>query len=348
MMKLRFPGRFVPGVALGSARGTLALLAACTTGVIPASAQDGNLHVLVITGLSGEPSFAASFTTAGGALIEAACGPWGVNDSSVVWLAEDPARDRQRIGGRATRGAIDTAFAQLAARSKRGDVIAVILIGHGSSQGADSRLSIPGADPTAADYSRWLDRFAGRTVVAVVAASGSGDFLPVLARPGRIVITATRSSTERNESYFGSRFAHGLASLEADADKDGRVSVLEAFGYAQREVAAAYQADGRLQTEHAQLDDDGDGRGTATPGSDGTTDGVLARRVTFGKAAAVNDPRVAALLTERRELETQVEALRRRKDSMAEAAYLAELERLLVAIAERTQAIRAASAERRP
>jgi hypothetical protein len=312
------------------------------------AAQDGSLHVLVVTGLSGEPSFAASFTTAGGALIEAACGPWGVSDSSVVWLAEDPARDRQRIGGRATRGAIDTAFSQLAARSKRGDVIAVILIGHGSSQGADSRLSIPGADPTAADYSRWLDRFTGRTVVAVVAASGSGDFLPVLARPGRIVITATRSSTERNESYFGSRFAHGLASLEADADKDGRVSVLEAFGYAQREVAAAYQADGRLQTEHAQLDDDGDGRGTATPGVDGTTDGALARRVTFGKSAAVNDPRVAALLEERRELETQVEALRRRKDSMTEAAYLAELERLLVAIAERTQAIRTASAERRP
>ena len=133
------------------------------------AAQDGNLHVLVITGLSGEPSFAASFTTAGGALIEAACGPWGVSDSSVVWLAEDPARDRQRIGGRATRGAIDTAFTRLAARSKPGDVVAVILIGHGSSQGADSRLSIPGADPSAADYSRWLDRFTGRTVVAAKA-----------------------------------------------------------------------------------------------------------------------------------------------------------------------------------
>jgi hypothetical protein len=207
---------------------------------------------------------------------------------------------------------------------------------------------VPGADPTATDYARWLDRFAGPTVVAVIAASGSGDFLPVLARPGRIVITATRSSTERNESYFGSRFAHGLASLEADADKDGRVSVLEAFGYAQREVAAAYQSDNRLQTEHAQLDDDGDGRGTATPGADGTTDGALARRVTFGRAAAVSDPRVATLLTERRDLETQVEALRRRKDTMADAAYLAELERLLVAIAERTQAIRAVSPVSRP
>jgi hypothetical protein len=314
----------------------------------PVRAQDGDLHVLVVTGLSGEPSFAASFTAAGGALIEAACGPWGVTDSSVVWLAENPAHDRQRIAGRSTRGAIDTAFTRLAARSRPGDVVAVVLIGHGSNEGADSRLSVPGADPTAADYARWLDRLQGRTVVAVIAASGSGDFLPVLARPGRIVITATRSSSERNESLFGSRFAHGLASLEADSDKDGKVSVLEAFGYAQREVAAAYQADGRLQTEHAQLDDDGDGRGTAEPGRDGSTDGALARRVAFGRAAAVNDPRVATLLTERRALETQVEVLRRRKDSMTESAYLAELERLLVAIAERTQAIRAASPGQRP
>ena len=126
------------------------------------------------------------------------------------------------------------------------------------------------------------------------------------------------------------------------------MSVLEAFGYAQREVAAAYQSDGRLQTEHAQLDDDGDGRGTAAPGTDGVTDGALARRVTFDKAAVTNDPRIAALLDERRALETQVEALRRRKESMAESAYLAELERLLVAIAERTQAIRAASPGTRP
>jgi hypothetical protein len=327
-----------------------ALLATCAFVGTPAMvfAQDGNLHVLVVTGLSGEPSFAASFATSGGALIEAACGPWGVSDSSVMWLAEDPARDPERIAGRATRGAIDSAFVRLAAQSRPGDVVAVILIGHGSNQGADSRLSVPGADPTAADYSRWLDRLPGRTVVAVIAASGSGDFLPVLARPGRIVITATRSSTERNESLFGARFAHGLASLEADADKDGRVSVLEAFSYAQREVAAAYQADNRLQTEHAQLDDDGDGRGTAEPGRDGSTDGALARRVSFGRTAAVADPRVAALLSERRELETQVEALRRRKDSMTESAYLAELERLLVAIAERTQAIRAATPVRQP
>ncbi len=309
----------------------------------PLAAQDGRLHVLVVTGLSGEPSFAATFATAGSALVEAACGPWGVPDSSVTWLAEDTSRDPAQVSGRATKAALDTAFRRLATRSRPGDVVAVFLIGHGSGSGIESRLSLPGPDPTAADYGHWLDELTGRTVVVVVAASASGDFLPVLSRPGRIVITATRSSTERNESLFASRFAQGLASLEADADKDGKVSVLEAFLYAQREVAAAYAKDKRLQTEHAQLDDNGDGKGSAEPAADGATDGALARRVTFGSAPAVNDPRVAALLAERRTLEDQVEALRRRKEGMSEAAYSAELEKLLVDIAQHTRQIRALS-----
>lgn len=310
--------------------------------------QPPRTHVLVVTGLSGEASFAASFTTVGGALVEAARGSWGGNDSTVTWLAEDPASDRQRINGRATRGAIDSAFTRLATRSKAGDLVAVFLVGHGSGAGAESRLSLPGADPTARDYAAWLDRLPGRTVVVVVAASGSGDFLPVLARPGRIVITATRSSTERNESYFASRWAHGLSSMEADADKDGRVSVLEAYQYARTEVAKAYAADGRLQTEHAQFDDNGDGRGTSDPPTEGGAEGSLARRVTFGRDIVVTDPRVANLLDERRALEEQVEALRRRKETMTEAAYLAELERLLVGIAERTRAIRASQPVTRP
>ena len=307
----------------------------------PLAAQDGRLHVLVVTGLSGEPSFAASFATAGGALVEAARGPWGVADADVTWLAEDASRDAGRITGRATGAAIDSALSRLAARSQPGDVVAVILIGHGSGSGVESKLSLPGPDPTAADYGRWLDRLAGRTVVAVLEGSGSGDFLPVLSRAGRVVITGTRSSSERNESLFGSRFAHGLASLDADADKDGRVSVLEAFQYARREVESAYQADNRLVTEHAQLDDNGDGRGSDTPGIEASGDGALSRRVTFGSAPAVSDPRVKALLAERRQLESQVEALRRRKDAMPERTYLAELEELLVEIAERTRAIRA-------
>lgn len=299
-------------------------------------------HVLIVTGLGGEPSFTATFNAVGNSLAEAAVGPWGVPADNLIWLAEAAPSAGQRITGRASRNAIDSAFTRLASRSASGDVVAIFLIGHGSGVGAESKLSIPGADPTAAEYARWTDRLAGRTVVMIIGASGSGDFVPVLARPGRIVITATRSSTERNESLFAARLAHGFSSREADADKDGLVSVLEAFNYADRAVAEAYQSSSRLQTEHAQLDDDGDGKASSTPGAAGVADGALARRVAFGRSAVPINPRVAALLAERQRLEVQVEDLRRRKESMSEAIYLRDLEALLVRIAEHTRAIRAA------
>ena len=92
-------------------------------------------------------------------------------------------------------------------------------------------------------------------MVFVNAATGSGDFVPVLSGPGRVVVTATRSAVEKNESVFAGLFAQALASDLADADKDGRVSVLEAFRFTTREVAKVYESSGRMQTEHAQLSD---------------------------------------------------------------------------------------------
>jgi hypothetical protein len=143
-----------------------------------------------------------------------------------------------------------------------------------------------------------------------------------------VIVTATRTALERNETRFAAPFVRGLTSDEADADKDGRVSVLEAFAYAKKEVARVYETDKLLLTEHAAI-----------------SDSTLARTVTFGaqRGGAPTDPRAAALVAERSELEAQVASLRGRKDRMSAAAYEAELERLLVAVAQKTQAIRALS-----
>jgi hypothetical protein len=306
------------------------LTALLALGAVPCvlSAQGGGAtRVLLVTGLSGEPRFATGFHTAASALYDAAQARWGVPDSSLTYLAEDPARDPKRIRGRATREGLAAAFGALTLRSAPGDVVLVVLIGHGSGQGADSRLSLPGPDATAADFAGWLGPLRGRTVVLVNAASGSGDFLPVLADSSRVVMTATKTAFERNETTFAEHFARGLSGGAADADKDGRVTALEAFQFAKREVARGYETRNVLLTEHAQL-----------------SDSVLARRVAFGSEAIPADPKLAALYAERRALEGQVEALRRRKGSLDSLAYERELERLLLELAGKTAAIRAAEA----
>jgi hypothetical protein len=294
----------------------------------PRDARAQAVHVLAVTGLSGEPAYRLLFESAAATLADSARTRWHVPDSSVIVLAEDMNGTRIRATGRATKEAIGQAFLALSRRVAPGDVVLVFLVGHGSGEGPDSRVSLPGPDATAADFAGWLAGFARQRVVFVNAASGSGDFGAALAGPRRVIVTATRTALERNETRFAAPFVRGLTSDEADADKDGRVSVLEAFAYAKKEVARVYETDKLLLTEHAAI-----------------SDSTLARTVTFGaqRGGAPTDSRAAALVAERSELEAQVASLRGRKDRMSAAAYEAELERLLVAVAQKTQAIRALS-----
>ena len=302
---------------------TMAFVLALVLG-LPALALAQRVHVMIVNGLAGEPRFRARFEQVATMLADSARTRWGVADSSLVVLAEEPFGSRWRAR-RSTRDEIAQSFLRLSRRVAPGDVVLVFVNGHGSGEGPGSRVSLPGPDATAADFSGWLAGFARQTVVLVNAASGSGDFVGVLGRSGRLVVTATRTAMERNETSFAAPFVRGLTTGEADADKDGRVSVLEAFAYAKKEVARAYETDNRMLTEHAVL-----------------SDSALARSVAFGGTPASSDPRVLSLVAERQALEAQVATLRARKDSIDAAAYERELERLLVAIAEKTRAIRAA------
>ncbi|HVE79837.1 MAG TPA: hypothetical protein VNA89_13290 [Gemmatimonadaceae bacterium] len=303
----------------------------------------GGTHLLIISGAGGEPQYREAFHAMGARLAEAAVRRLGLPDSSVIFLAEDSTRAPAR--GRSSRGGVERALDALAGRMRGNDRLVVVLIGHGSHQGNASRFNLPGPDVGAAEFARLLDRFGARTVAVVNTASASGEWVAALSARNRVVITATKSGFEGNATLFPRYFVEALAGDGADADKSGSVSLAEAYDFARREVARAYEQDGRLLTEHAQLDDDGDGRGTAEPPRAGAGDGALARRVVLRTSPALasargGDPRAAALYAERDSLQQAVEALRARKDRTAAATYERELERLLVALATTNRAIR--------
>ncbi|MEO6527315.1 MAG: hypothetical protein ABIP93_11865 [Gemmatimonadaceae bacterium] len=309
---------------LSSARGRALIVLLGLVLLAPAIARAQRVHLLAVSGLSGEPAYRLAFESAVSALADSARSRWKVADSSLFVLGEDTTSKRVRARARSTRDEIAKSFVALSRRVAPGDVVVVFLVGHGSGEGLDSRVSLPGPDATVADFAGWLSGFARQSVVFVNAASGSGDFRAALAAPRRVVVTATRTALERNESRFAAPLVRGLTSDEADADKDGRVSVLEAFTYARKEVARAYETENKMLTEHAAL-----------------SDSTVARSVSFGAARGPVDPRALALVTERQELEGRVATLRGKKDSMSAAAYDAELERLLVLVAEKTRAINA-------
>jgi hypothetical protein len=286
-------------------------------------------HLVIVVGLGGEKKYSDAFQAAAVSMVGAAEKKLGLDPAHIVSLGEKDA----------TRESVQKALRDVAARAAPGDLVFVLLIGHGSSQQGESRFNLRGPDMTPADFVPLLDALAGRTVVFVNTASASGDFVKALAGADRIIVTATRSAQERNETTFAAHFVEAFAAAGADADKDQRVSAMEAFEYARREVQRFYEKERRLLTEHAVLED---GR-----------EGALARTVFLGSgdaetpSADAGDPKLLALRQERRAAERRLDALKARKGTTAASAYEEELETLLLELAMKDEEIRGREAEKR-
>jgi hypothetical protein len=322
---------------------TLAL-ACFLAGAGAAEAQDS--HVLVIVGLGGDHENADRFHSWAVSIVDAARVRYGLAGDHVVYLGEDPARDPARISGRSTREAVDAAVSRIAGLARPGDRVFIVLIGHGAAATPGTpRFNLPGPDMTAAEFDRLLRRFAAQQVVFVNTASASGGFVNALSGPGRTIITATRTDGERNQTRFGEHFAAALTAPEADQDKDGRTSMLEAFAFTCQQVADSYARDGQLLTEHAVLDDNGDGKGTDTPGQPGS-DGAVARTLFMsaapasGSGSGADDPELRALVDRRQEMERRLVALQATRETAEASQYERDFEALMIELARVNRAIR--------
>jgi hypothetical protein len=296
----------------------------------PAAAQD--TYLLVITGIEGDAAYGDQFHKWASALIDAAKNKGGIPESNITYLADKPDRDPSRIRGRSTRERVTSAFADLATRTQQNDEVVIILIGHGSFDGRQATFNLPGPDLTAADYAALVDKIHSTRIVFVNTASSSGEFIKALAGPGRTIVTATRTGGERNETRFPAFFVEALTGDAADRDRNGRVSMQEAFDYAQTKVQQAFEKEGYVPTEHATLSDGGTGAAAML-----FLDSERARAAAVGRVA---DPALRTALEEQRALEDQITGLKLRKSTMPPDEYERELERLLTALAQKTRVVR--------
>jgi hypothetical protein len=307
----------------------------------PAAAQ--NVHLMVVVGLAGDPEHAELFQRWASTLVDGATGRLGIPRDHVVYLSDQPDQDAKRVSGKPTQQEIQRAFAALAKSAKEDDVVFVVLIGHGTFDGKVAKFNLPGPDMTPGDFAPLLKSLPSRHVVFVDTASSSGPFVEDLAAPGRTIVTATRTGAERFATLFGGYFVDALFSDSADADKNRRISVLEAFDAAKLGVARAYEQEGIMLTEHPLLDDSGEGKGVGDPKADGKI-GRVAALLSLGTPQSAEampaDPKMRALYDERRDLERRVEGLKLMKSGMEPARYASELEKLLTALAVKSKEIR--------
>ncbi len=218
----------------------------------------------------------------------------------------------------------------------------LVLVGHGTFDGKSARFNLRGPDLSADELADWLKPFK-RPLALIDTSSSSAPYLAKLAGPGRVVITATRSGFEQNYARFGRYLSESVADPASDLDKDGQTSLLEAFLSASAKVAEYYKSEGRLLTEHALLDDNGDGLGTppewfrgvraVKKAADGKSiDGVRAQQFCLVRSAAEQrlSPEARA---HRDQLERDLAVLRDARPKLKEADYYARLEKLLLELA---------------
>jgi hypothetical protein len=300
------------------------------------------VFLLIVVGLAGDPEHAKTFHGWGNSLAEAS-ERFGVAPERLAYLVDTPMEGDQRVTGVSNREGIVKALEKIASAAGPDDLVFVTLIGHGAWDGRSAKFNIPGPDVGAEDFNALIRKLPAKQIVFVNTASASGPFVEVLSGPGRTIVAATRSGAEHYTTLFGGFFIDALSSPNADADKNKRISVLEAFQFAKAEVTRAFEREGLLVTEHALLDDDGDKKGSPEPSAT-AADGKVAAVLSLADAGGglPSDPKLRELHLERRELERRVDALRLLKEGMDPARYSSELEKLVTAIALKTREIRAA------
>jgi hypothetical protein len=285
-------------------RGLCVMACACVLPDVASAAR----YTLVISGLGGEPEYEQRFRDSAAAIAAAAEKVAGAPDRVIILRGEKAQRDSVRRELKA-----------LGSRLGEDDLVTIVLIGHGSYDGEEYRFNLPGPDLTDRELAQLFDLLPARNQLIVNATSASGAVIEQWMRPQRVVITATKSGGERTATRFAQYWAQAVGSEAADLNKDDIVTAAEAFDFASKQVAAAFKSDVSLATEHARLEGEDAGRFAVARFGSG---GVLS-----------DDPAVAALLTQRGEIERELEDVKERKASMSENEYYDALEGVLVRLA---------------
>ncbi|WDI41769.1 hypothetical protein [Bremerella sp. P1] len=223
----------------------------------------------------------------------------------------------------------------------------LVLIGHGTFDGKQAKFNLRGPDISAEELAELIAPISSRMAI-INCASASGPFVKQLSGRDRVVISATQSGFEYNFARFGDFLSQTIGNTSGDLDKDGQTSLLEAWLAASKQTQNYYDSNSQLATEHALLDDNGDGKGTPADwfrgiyvtkaSKDGSLpDGTLANQ--FVLVSSDEELQLSAeLVTKRDQLEHQLAELRQKRSKLSEEEYLHHLQEILVPLARVYQA----------
>jgi len=284
---------------------------------IPAASAADERYALIVSGVSGSPKFAESQKAWTDSLESTLRKGFGFGEGRVTVLSE------HGVGGEsATRENVTRTLAFLKPKLTADDTLLVVLLGHGTYDGTSAKFNLVGPDMDSREWKAALEGAASK-LIFVNTTSSSFEFVPALAGKNRIIIAATDSAAQKYATVFPQYFIEALEQIaKADNDKNGRLSVFEAFTYAGQAVKQSFDQKGTLVTERSIIDDG--------------SNGVLARTtyLDLPPASSASNTAVAGLEKRRVALEAEIEQLKGRKGQMPAGQFEEEFERLALELAK--------------
>jgi hypothetical protein len=280
-------------------------------------------YYVIVSGIGGEPDYDQRFTAA-------------ANDLNKAFASQGPSAHVTTLtGSNSTAVKLKEALAAVARDAKPDDDFALILIGHGTFDGTEYKFNLVGLDMTATEMATLCDRIPARRQVVIDTTSSSGGAVAALEKPGRAVVAATKSGTEKNATVFARYFVEAFQDPAADTDKSDSVTALEAFSYAARKTAEFYDSQKRLATEHAVFNDIGSGDPVReAAGAEGKLLASMTLLRIGAAQQAAKDPAKLALLAQKEDLEQKIDSLKYRKPAMDPVEYKSQLTAALLQLAQ--------------
>ncbi len=305
------------------------------------NSPDAQKYALIITGAAASDEIRERFWQWSVALHDTLSRDYGYTRDTITLLFDEGPESQNadfRIDGSSRRDDIESALARLAQETSRGDQLSIIMIGHGSSTDDAAKFNIVGPDITGTEFATLLEPLNQQDLVIINTTSSGYEFAADLSARGRVVLSATRSRAERYDPMFAGYFIEALNEHAGDRDKNQRLSVLESYLYASQSVLGWYSDQGRLPTERAVLDDNGDGIFSLEPGN-GSADGGLSE-IAYFDLSSVGDVKASTeaqqLHAEMQDLERTIFLLRGQKANYLEDEYWNRMEALLIELARKT------------
>jgi hypothetical protein len=297
------------------------LLALCSV-ALPAGA---GTYFVTVAGLGGEPDYEQRFS--GLAHDADRILKVGADGKTVYTLA----------GSDATRAHLTQTLQEVARLATPADDFVLLLIGHGSFDGVQYKFNLVGPDISGEELAALCNRIPAKRQLIVNTTSSSGGSIAALKRPGRAVISATKSGTEKNATVFARYWLQALQDPTTDVDKNEAISALEAFQYAATKTAGFYESQKRLATEHAQFEDTGKNepvRAASTASGEGLllSSFILVRLGSAQQALA--DPAKHELLLKKEALEQSIDQLKYERAALAPEDYKQQLTAALLELAK--------------